>query len=100
MFWPSSRRLAISPPHERATSSGCGATKTWVMGGEYTGGSGAPARLAEQRDEDAGAVRALDPLVAVPRDHEQLLGPSAADRDHQAAPVAQLVPERLRDGGC
>ncbi len=32
-FWPSSRRLAMSPPHERATSSGCGATKTWVMAG-------------------------------------------------------------------
>src|SRR5512147_531128 len=35
-FWPSSRRLAISPPQESATSSGCGATKTWVMGAEYT----------------------------------------------------------------
>src|SRR6476661_6665764 len=32
-FWPSSRRLAMSPPHESATSSGCGATKTWVMAG-------------------------------------------------------------------
>ncbi len=30
-FWPSSRRLAISPPQESATSSGWGATKTWVM---------------------------------------------------------------------
>src|SRR5690349_3315951 len=29
-FWPSSRRLAIMPPHESATSSGCGAMKTWV----------------------------------------------------------------------
>ena len=35
-FCPSSRRLAISPPHESATSSGWGATKTWVMAGEYT----------------------------------------------------------------
>ena len=32
-FWPSSRRLAIRPPQERATSSGWGATKTWVMAG-------------------------------------------------------------------
>ena len=31
--WPSSRRLAMRPPHESATSSGCGATKTWVMAG-------------------------------------------------------------------
>src|SRR6478735_2609586 len=31
--WPSSRRLAMRPPQERATSSGCGATKTWVMAG-------------------------------------------------------------------
>ena len=35
-FWPSSRRLAMSPPHESATSSGWGAMKTWVMAGEYS----------------------------------------------------------------
>src|SRR3954452_15486365 len=31
--WPSSRRLAIRPPQESATSSGWGATKTCVMAG-------------------------------------------------------------------
>src|ERR1041384_5109070 len=29
-FWPSSRKLAISPPQESATSSGCGDTNTWA----------------------------------------------------------------------
>src|SRR5665811_2250563 len=43
---PSSRRLAMRPPQESATSSGWGATKTWVMAGEYTD---RPAATAEAR---------------------------------------------------
>ena len=31
-FCPSSRRCAISPPHESAASSGCGEMKMWLMG--------------------------------------------------------------------
>ena len=50
--WPSSRRLAMRPPHESATSSGCGATKTWVMAGRVyraaTGGS-RPSRSSLER---------------------------------------------------
>jgi len=30
-FCPSSRRWAISPPHESAASSGCGETKMWLI---------------------------------------------------------------------
>jgi hypothetical protein len=43
-FCPSSRRPAIRPPQERATSSGCGATKMWVMAGRvYRAGPAARA---------------------------------------------------------
>src|SRR3954468_1639519 len=35
-FWPSSRSPAIRPPQDSATSSGWGATNTWVMRAEYT----------------------------------------------------------------
>ena len=71
-FWPSSRRLAISPPQERATSSGWGATNTWVMAGRvYRANPGAstvteasrPRRRAA-RTRPAPSFR-LDPLVAV-----------------------------------
>src|SRR3990172_1128968 len=33
-FWPSSRRLAMRPPHESAASSGCGEVKTWAIAPE------------------------------------------------------------------
>ena len=73
-FWPSSRRLAIRPPHESATSSGCGATKTWVMAGRvYRAATGRAVTLAgpghraaaraDERDEHAGAVGHVGPLV-------------------------------------
>src|SRR6058998_1766520 len=38
-FWPSSRRLAISPPQDSATSSGCGATNTWATAARIRDGS-------------------------------------------------------------
>ena len=57
-FWPSSRRLAMRPPHESAMSSGWGATKTWVIGWrEYQRRSVSEAMLAKQRHEH-GAARA------------------------------------------
>src|SRR6476620_1522049 len=69
--WPSSRRLAMSPPHESATSSGCGATKTWVMAGRVyraapagRGSSAFETFRTDERDEDAVAVGLLEPVVA------------------------------------
>src|SRR5437773_3786492 len=124
-FWPSSRRLAISPPQESATSSGCGATKTWAMAGRVYRRSvgqrpGAPALVAEgrspqssrrsgvvvetlaadQRDEHARAVRPLDPLVALPDHDEQVLAIPGADRDdHPTAVRVELLPQRSWDPG-
>ena len=57
----------MRPPQERATSSGCGATKTWVMAGRvYRAATGRPslqavgqpvaAAGADERHEHAGAV--------------------------------------------
>src|SRR4051812_9598048 len=68
-FWPSSRSPAISPPQESATSSGCGATKTWVMAGRvYRRPLPATLRLepllADQRHEHHRAVIGLGPRVA------------------------------------
>ena len=105
-FWPSSRRLAIRPPHERATSSGWGATKTWVMAGRvYRPGprlaavprSAAEALGTDERHEDAGPFRSLDPLVAVPRHHGEDLAIARPDRDHEPSAVGELVAERVRD---
>src|SRR6188474_1319562 len=77
-FWPSSRRLAMSPPQESAASSGCGATNTWVMAGRVY--QAAPCRRlareplrADQGHEHARSVVPLGPLVAVPRDEQQVL---------------------------
>ena len=53
--WPSSRRLAMSPPHESATSSGWGATKTWVMAGRvYRDPATRPARSQDQPADAPG----------------------------------------------
>src|SRR6478736_4253874 len=86
-FCPSSRRLAMSPPHERATSSGWGAMKTWVMAaGVYGSGkrrSGLPARLPDERDEHAGPIRPLSPLCPVTRHDEQLLLLPRTHRDDE-----------------
>ena len=46
-FWPSSRRLAIRPPQERAASSGCGEMKTWLIAAEDSIGERSPARPAD-----------------------------------------------------
>src|SRR5664279_559276 len=103
-FCPSSRRLAISPPQERATSSGWGATKTWVMAGEYTDRPGPdpdlrPAACAAERHEDAGAVAGGDQLRAAPLHENQLLLPPTAHRDHQPSTVGELLDQRVRHGG-
>ena len=83
--WPSSRRLAISPPQERATSSGCGAMKTWVIAAEDSigrpsaslsddrAGSALVAVLPDQWDEDAGVERLSLRLVARPPHDRQHL---------------------------
>ena len=107
-FWPSSRRLAIRPPHESATSSGCGATKTWVMagrvyrgrpGGRDAGGPGhrRVAAGADERDEHAGAIGHVGPLVPVAGHHGQHLAVARPDRDDQAGAVGQLVAQGGRD---
>src|SRR5436190_5267788 len=108
--WPSSRRLAISPPHDSATSSGCGATKTCVMPRRVYRAVSANRRSVvlepagtDERHEHACAVGLLEPLVAVSRHDHQLLMVARPDRDHEPASVAELVTERLRDrrrGGC
>src|ERR1043166_2690037 len=91
----------MSPPHDRATSSGCGATNTWVTVGEYTDatrGQSEPA-LANQGHEDDGAVRPLVPSDAVSDADEQLLlAPRSNWNDHAAA-VGQLLSKRIRDRG-
>src|SRR6478752_1289924 len=104
--WPSSRRLAISPPQERATSSGWGATKTWVMAGRVYRSNLAPRRsprpasLADERHERDRAVVPLGPLVAVPDDHEQVLAVARADRQHESSTGwIQLLTQRLGHGG-
>src|SRR5688500_3968150 len=97
----------MSPPQDRAASSGWGATKTWVMAGRVyragrslRAGSIVPAGLADERHEDDGPVVALDPLVASAHDEDQLLVRPAADRDHEAAAVLiELAAKRLRDRG-
>ena len=101
-FCPSSRRLAIRPPQERATSSGWGATKTWVMAGRvYRAHS--PARRSEERvealvgeaarpderHEDAGAVGRLDPVVPMPDREGQDLPVAWPDRDDEAPAVGR-----------
>src|SRR6187401_3579082 len=97
-FCPSSRRLAMRPPQERATSSGCGATKTWVMAAPSistgTGPDsepatpalispptflGEPAR-ADQWDEHDGTVGRLSPVIAVADDERQHLVIAGPDR--------------------
>src|SRR6476646_10298793 len=95
-FWPSSRRLAISPPQESATSSGCGATNTWVMARRVyrrppveSVRCARPAGCADERDEHARPVRAFEPLVAVPLHDDQALLAGATDRDDQPAAVAE-----------
>src|SRR6478752_4502671 len=108
--WPSSRRLAIRPPHESATSSGCGATKTWVMAGRVyrgrpgvrdAGGPRSPrvAAGADERDEDAGAIGHVGPLVPVPGHHGQHLALTRPDGDDEAGAVGQLVAQGGRDDG-
>src|SRR6476661_7438236 len=104
-FWPSSRRLAISPPQESAASSGWGATKTWVMAGRVY--QAAPPRrpaLArealrpDERDEHARAVVRLEPLVAMPPHQEQVLAVTVADRDDEPPAVRrELLAERRGD---
>src|SRR4051812_38197742 len=93
-FWPSSRRLAMRPPHERAASSGCGATMTWVMASEYSRRLLPPALLADQRDEGAGAVVVLEVARPAALDHEQVLLAPGADRDHEPAAIGELCLQR------
>src|SRR4029079_3746338 len=89
--WPSSRRLAIRPPHESATSSGWGATKTWVMAGRvYRAGwsrrvTGREPAGPDERHEDAAAVGRLGPVVAVAVDEHEDLLVAWPDGDHEAA---------------
>src|SRR5688500_11345381 len=97
----------MSPPQDRAASSGWGATKTWVMAGRVyragrslRAGSIVPAGLAHERHEHHRPVVSLDPLVASAHDEDQLLVRPAADRDHEAAAVLiELAAERLGDRG-
>src|SRR5436190_1446208 len=97
-FCPSSRRLAISPPQESATSSGCGATKTCVMAPESSSRSRREAALADQRHERDGAVVAFDPVVAVARHDQEVLPVARPDRQHQSpARRIELLPQRIRD---
>src|SRR5688572_22845214 len=98
-FWPSSRRLAMRPPHERATSSGRGATKTCVMAGRVYPAAPSvrePPR-PDERHEDTGAVARLDPFVAVAERPGQHLPIAGTHRDHQSAAVAKLLPELVGD---
>src|SRR3990170_1288110 len=66
-FWPSSRSEWIRPPQERATSSGWGATKTWVTSEEDSiaastrgDASALEAVAPDERDEDDRLERRLD----------------------------------------
>src|SRR5262245_51516495 len=103
-FCPSSRRLAISPPQESAASSGCGATKTWVMAGRVYQAARRPratrsarkSLCADQRHEHARPVVPLDPVVAAARHEQQVLPPPVADRDDQPTAVGR---ELLAKGG-
>src|SRR6185436_20308629 len=106
-FWPSSRRLAIMPPHESATSSGCGAMKTWVTAPRVyrapfcrRRASRLEAARTDQRDEDAVAVRALEPVVAVALHDRQQLSLARPHGDHEPAALGELVAELVRDGRC
>src|ERR1700693_1410486 len=96
----------MSPPHESATSSGCGATKTWVMAGRvYRAApsgrppSGLEAPGADQRHEDAIAIRALGPFIAMARHDGQQLAIPGPDRDDEPTALGELLTERLRHGG-
>ena len=95
----------MRPPHERATSSGWGATKTWVMAGRVYRARRAAGQLWEpagtdQRDEDARAVRRLAPLVAVANDEGEDLQIALTDRDDQSTAIGELVAQFGRDGRC
>src|SRR4051812_24543627 len=103
--WPSSRRLAMRPPHESATSSGWGATKTWVMAGRvYRARWSRRVTLGEatgpdQRHEHARPVGRLRPIVPMPLDEHQDLLVTWADRDHETAAVGGELRLQLdRDG--
>src|SRR5262245_25178783 len=96
----------MRPPQERATSSGCGATKTWVMAGRVyraVPAARAPrasrreAARADERHEDARPVRRLVPVIPAPRDEGQDLEVARPDRDDEATAVRQLVAQRRRD---
>src|SRR5512140_878147 len=112
-LWPSSRRLAISPPHDSATSSAWGAMKTWVIGSEDRtsgvgrggaaaryGASGRPAALADERHEHDRSVGPLPPFRrGLAFDDDQLLDVARPDRDDEASAHCELLPQRVRDGG-
>ena len=91
-FWPSSRRLAIRPPQERATSSGWGATKMWVMAAEYIEAARRSAQPHPSSPTSGtnthGPSDDLAPLVAVADDQEQLLLDARPDRDDETAAVS------------
>ena len=104
--WPSSRRLAIRPPHESATSSGWGATKTWVMAGRvYRARTGARSGVAQRSQPPAPTsgtkTQALSGRsvhsFAAPRHDGQDLAVARADRDHEPGAVRELVAERMGD---
>src|SRR5450759_3909409 len=101
-FCPSSRRLAMSPPQESATSSGWGATKTWVMAGEYTDHPGPdlrPTACAAKGHEDARAVAGGGQRRAAPLHEDQLLLSPTAHGNHQPPTVGELLDQRVRHVG-
>ena len=89
-FWPSSRRLAMRPPHESATSSGCGATKTWVMAGRVyrasragsrvRAGSSEPARRPGASRPPAGAALVFRRWIATTMPRRRPPRPGSASR--------------------
>src|SRR3954447_3447766 len=107
----------MRPPQGSATSSGWGATKTWVMAGrvyrepgharrEGPGSAGRwlgpiarPRLEAAEPDEwheHAGAIGPPGPLRTATFDHGQELLVARSDRDHEPCPVGELVAERHR----
>ncbi len=96
----------MRPPQDRATSSGCGATKTWVMAGRVYRAARRSLRAASRgtrprrRAARTRTARRSDLAHSSPcrDDEQQLLPATVTDRDHEPAAVGrELLAERRRD---
>src|ERR671927_236703 len=75
----------MRPPQERATSSGCGATKTWVMAGRVY-------RALPARDSEPAA-----PGGPASDDEGQRLVVARTDGDDEPTSLGELVAQLVRD---